>query len=384
MSTEVSALLAAELPGLRLNTLRQYPGPGAVAAVAAEAQACFLDIATTPQAAEETMACLAADFPGLPIVILLRSGDADALLRSSDADLILQFLRRGAAEFLIQPFTREQVERVLRKIPALREGASTYAGARGKVFVVLPGKGASGATTIACNLAHALRGAKSAKVLLADLDGLTGTVSFVLKLKSAYSFIDAVGQSSELDPDLWKALVTPAHGMDVLLSPENPVDCYAQALDPSSLVMAARQTYDMVVLDGGGIYGEWNASLIQLADEVVLVTTNELPALHATRRALAALDRSGVARSRLRIVLNRHQTKVGLPEDGVSTELQTSVYRILPNDTEAVRKALMEGKPVPHATNFGRSVAGLARALAGVEQRADKPSPLSSLFKLFR
>jgi pilus assembly protein CpaE len=265
----------------------------------------------------------------------------------------------------------------------LREAAAPEDKGRGKVICVAPGKGASGATTVACNLAFAFKSVKGAKVLLADLDGLTGTIPFVLKLRSAYSFVDAVNQSAALDAGMWKALVTASHGVDVLLSPENSVDCYAEALDPTRLVGSACQAYDVVVLDVSGVHGPWNAAVLRLADELVLVTTNELPALHATQRALASLSRNGVERSKPRLVVNRQQPRLGLAEDSISVALEAGVYRTLPNDAQAVRRALMEGKPVPHATRFGAGIAALARALAGVEPRAAKPSMMSSLLKMF-
>ena len=42
------------------------------------------------------------------------------------------------------------------------------------------------------------------QVLLADLDPLTGTLSFLLKIKSIYSFLDALQRAHELDADLWR------------------------------------------------------------------------------------------------------------------------------------------------------------------------------------
>ena len=55
--------------------------------------------------------------------------------------------------------------------------------------------------------------------------------------------------------------------------------------DASSIIEYARGTYDLVVLDTGGVYGDWNLSQAQLADEILLVTTNELTVLasRATR-----------------------------------------------------------------------------------------------------
>jgi pilus assembly protein CpaE len=374
MAAEFSGLVAAELPALRLDTLDVYPSRNEAAANAALAQACFLDVASDADSAAAVMAWLTAEFPALPAVVMLDS---------NDPDLILQYLRQGAAEFLIRPFNDEQLERILRKLVGLRAALAASNQGRGKVFCIVPGKGASGASTIACSLAFSLKGLRGAKVLLADLDGLTGTVAFVLKLKSPYSFVDAVGQSSGLDSDMWKALVTPAHGIDVLLSPENPVDCYAEALDPAPLVASARQAYDVVILDAGGAFGTWNTGLVRLADELVLVTTNELPALNATQRAMASLERNGVDRAKPRIVVNRMQARLGLAEDAISTALDAGIYRTLPNDTQSVRRALMEGKPVAPATPFGHGITALARALAGVESRAEKPSLAHKLLKLF-
>ena len=44
--------------------------------------------------------------------------------------------------------------------------------------------------TIACNLAFQWKRRGAKKVLLADLDPLTGTMSFLLKIKSVFSFLD--------------------------------------------------------------------------------------------------------------------------------------------------------------------------------------------------
>ncbi len=374
MSTEFTAALAAELSGVQLTELDVYPGRGGTAA-ATQSHACFLDVTSDSEAAFEVMARLVEEFPGLPVVVLLRA---------NDSDLIVEFLRRGALDFLVQPFSHEQFSPVLRKLTRLRSGASVPARTGGRVLCIVPGKGACGATTIACNLAFAFKGLKSPRVLLADLDGLTGTVSFVLKLKSAYSFVDAVSQAHSLDADMWKALVTSVGGIDVLLSPEDAVDCYAEALDPVPLVNAARKAYDVVVLDSGGAHGDWNTHLARLADELLVVTTNELPALHATQRALDCLDHAGVSRKKAHVLLNRHRPRVGLNEEAVGTALGVDVYRTLPNDTPAIRKALMEGVAVPSATTFGRSISALARALTGMPARTPAPSLLTRLQSLFR
>jgi pilus assembly protein CpaE len=374
MSAELAGALATELPDGRLVIVDSYPNRAEAAKLAEKAEFCLLDVASEVTAAAGLLAWLGAVAPGVPIV---------SLLHANDPDLILRCLRGGADDFLIQPFTSDQLRAVLKKLARVRTGLNAAPEDGGKVICIMPGKGACGATTIACNLAFALRRLSGGRVLLADLDGLTGTVAFVLKLKSAYSFVDAVTHSGVLDQDVWRVLVTPSRGIDVLLSPESPVDCYSEPLDPGGLVGSSRQGYDFVVLDSGGAHGDWNLALARLADELLLVTTNELPALHATQRALAHLDQSGVSRSKPRLVLNRYLARIGLLEDAIGQALGTKIFATLPSDYEGIQKALMEGQPAAAATPFGHAVASLARTLAGSRKDARKGSPLSRLRGLF-
>ena len=181
--------------------------------------------------------------PGVPVF---------ALLRSNDPDLILRCLREGASEFLIQPFAAEQLNAALSKLSRFHAPRANEGETGGRVYCVMPGKGACGATTVACHLAFALKREKSDRVLLADLDWMTGTVGFLLKLKSSYSFADALAHAGSLDADLWKALVAPCQGIDVLLSPENPVDGIGEGADPASIISYSRRAYTAVVLDAGG------------------------------------------------------------------------------------------------------------------------------------
>jgi pilus assembly protein CpaE len=375
MSAELAGVLAAELPAARPAIADSYPNRAEATRLAAQAGVCFLDFVSDVPIATGLLSWLGAVATGVPVV---------ALLPANDPDLILRCLRGGAAEFLIQPFTSEQLRAVLKKLAGVGTGLGAPPEDGGKVICVMPGKGASGATTLACNLAFTLRRLSRGRVLLADLDGLTGTVGFVLRLKPAYSFVDAVTHAGALDRDMWRVLVSPSHGIDVLLSPESPVDCCTEPLDPAVLVGSSRQAYDFVVLDSGGAHGQWNEALARMADDILVVTTNELPSLHATQRVLAHLERSGANRAKPRMVVNRYCPKIGLAEDAISRALGTGIFATLPGDCEGIQKALMEGQPAAPATAFGRAVTSLARKLTGGEgKEAKKPSAFSWLRGLF-
>ena len=60
--------------------------------------------------------------------------------------------------------------------------------------------------------------------------------------------------------------------------------------EANSVIESARSLYDTVVLDCGSAYGRWNLSAAMAADELILVTTNELSSLQAAQRLLAWYD----------------------------------------------------------------------------------------------
>jgi Flp pilus assembly CpaE family ATPase len=206
-----------------------------------------------------------------------------------------------------------------------------------------------------------------------------------LKIKSVYSFLDTLQRAHELDADLWRAMVTTVNGVDILLAPELITENPPELNDPSPILEYARHAYDVIITDAGNVYGDWNLNQARAAQEVLLVTTNELPALQAAQRALSYLDANRVGRWKIRLLVNRYQRDVGLSRDVIGTALHTEVFDSIPSDYESVQKALMEGKPVPSNTPFGKSLTQVAERL-GVRGSADsgkKGSSLGGLFGLF-
>ena len=302
---DLAPLLRKHLPTFSGHDLNAYPMRHQLGEVvlAETPNLCLLEIGEPGDAGIGIIPDLLRIDAKLPIIVVLPS---------NDPELVLRCLRQGASDFLIPPFTADQVEGALQKVARLKPNLS--ASGAGKVYCIMPAKGGCGASTIASNLAYQMkRGDK--RILLADLDPLAGTLSFLLKIKSNYSFMDALARSHDIDADLWKAVVTTRQGVDVLLSPEVMTEGMSELKDATSIIEYARGTYDLVVLDTGGVYGDWNLSQAQLADEILLVTTNELTALQAVQRSLSYLDANNVGRHKLRLVVNRYDRHTGLSKD---------------------------------------------------------------------
>ncbi len=373
---ELTRLLSQKLPNGSVQDQLTYPSSNTLAEwLTAKPSVCFIDISADREKAMTLVADMTVMDPSLLIV---------AVLSSNDPDLILRCLRQGAAEFLTAPFTDEQFLHVLERIGRLQKSDAQSGPDSGRVFCVISAKGSCGASTIATSLAYQYKRSGSKRVLLADLDPLSGIVSFLLKTSSKYSFLDVLTRANSLDADIWKGIVSTWQGMDLLLSPENPIDAPSELHDGSPIVTFSRHLYDTVVVDTHGVYGEWNVSLAKASDELILVTTNELASLQAAQRVLAYLDKNLVDLSKIRLVINRFGAE-GLRRSVVETALEMDVCQTIPDDPGAAHKAIVEGKPIAPGTSFGRSLKEMADNLSGRPEKkpAKKPSVRSGFFSMF-
>lgn len=379
MLAELLPILAHGLPLAPIHDITAYPNRRQLVDLnkSVEPKICFIDFGANRDEAFATLTEVLSVAPSISVV---------ALLPANDPDIILRCLRSGACDFLIRPFTTDQIDAAVDKIARLQPPPAMRSTGGGRIVAVIPAKGACGATTIACNLAHQAKRLGSKKTLLCDFDPLAGTISFLLKLKSSYSFLDVLHRHAGLDHDLWKQMVVNSNGVDVLLSPETTFD-YANELPSAAQVLEfAQASYDAIIVDTGGAFGNWNLSIATLADEVLLVTSNELAALQAAQKVLLYFETHRVDTSKVKVVVNRYLKDAGLNNDHIHKALDAEVCTVVPFDYDAVQKSLMESKPIGTGSSAGKALTALADKVITITVRHDSKKPakgsklLSSLF----
>jgi len=341
------------------GNLPEYPRTGSIAALAAQGgcNVCFLDVASN---VEQALLLIAEAALLMPVV---------ALSARKDADLILRCLHRGAGEFVAEP-TAQQFRLALDRLGRLRGALS--APKPSTVYCVVPGKPGCGASTLAMHLAIELKRAGASRVLLVDTDVRGGTIAFLLKAKADFHLGDAVRDRQRMDSDLWARLTVLCHGVDVLLAPDNPASpAEIDRVVAADLIHFWQSQYEAVVIDTPG--AEPGAvEFVRLADQILLVATNELVALHATRRSVEYLEKNAIDRRRLRLVVNRYSPATGLKREEVQSALKLEPYVLLANEYEVVQQAVLEGQPVGPGTRFERGLRALTARLTGKETPAVK------------
>jgi pilus assembly protein CpaE len=240
----------------------------------------------------------------------------------------------------------------------------------GRLVTVFSPKGGVGKTTIAANLAVALAGRDGFRVCLVDLDLGFGDIAITLQLFPARTIADAVALESDLDFSMLEPLLTPhRRGFSTLVAPVQPD---AKDSIPASLISrilsVLKANFDYVVVDTSPAFDEHVLQAFDETDELLLVTTLDVPTLKNVKIACETLDLLNFPKPRRHLVLNRADDKVGLSADKVETTLDMKITQAIPTSAE-VANATNAGEPITasHPKHpVSQAINRLADAVTGV------------------
>jgi pilus assembly protein CpaE len=240
----------------------------------------------------------------------------------------------------------------------------------GRLVTVFSPKGGVGKTTIAANLAVALAARDGFRVCLVDLDLGFGDIAITLQLFPARTIADAVALESDLDFSMLEPLLTPhRRGFSTLVAPVQPD---AKDSIPASLIArilsVLKNNFDYVIVDTAPAFDEHVLQAFDETDELLLVTTLDVPTLKNVKIACETLDLLNFPKPRRHLVLNRADDKVGLSADKVETTLDMKITQAIPTSAE-VANATNAGEPITasHPKHpVSQAISRLADAVTGV------------------
>lgn len=343
--------------------------------VKANPTVAFLDLGRNPSDIEGVR-MLSREAPDLLLIVAGPELSADGLLA---------VMRAGATEYLPRPFTREEVQEAFIRVRRRARTSSTDgASAPGRVSTVFSAKGGTGVTTLATNLAIAIRKLTQKHVLLVDLAPSMGTAAPALGLVPRYTYLDVIQNFHRVDEDLFRSFLEPHESGVFLLACPGTATGYPEPSEDEihSLVRLCQKHFDYVVIDAGSIFSERLSTILQESEDRLLVATPELPTLRNLKRALDLLGRAN-GKSPLRIVLNQYRDGVGLSSKDVEEGLGHTVAAVLENNDQAILESINVGRPevVAGKSAFARHVMDLGADLVGKRRvRSEKKTFLGRLF----
>jgi pilus assembly protein CpaE len=292
---------------------------------------------------------------------LLRSRpDVSAILvvRRLSTELLQQAIRAGISDVLAMPAEAEQLQDALGRaagqlnvaIPppslmAVPEPGSTD---RGRIVTVFSTKGGAGKSFVATNLAVLLAKRSSKPVVLVDADLQFGDVAVMLGMAPQHTIIDAVNQIDRLDEDLLKSLLInhEPSGLKVLAAPIEPAFADSVSLPHMRRVLDILTSFcSHVVIDTPASFNDIVLGVLEQADDIVLMAGMDIPHIKNTKIGLQTLRLLHIPASKVKLTLNRANSKVKLDIADVERTLQMKADCLLPSDI-AVPQSINKGVPI--------------------------------------
>lgn len=244
----------------------------------------------------------------------------------------------------------------------------------GRVISVMAGKGGSGKSITATNLALALSFATDPdRVAIVDADLQFGDVALLLQLDPSRTIVDAVNQIDELtEARLDSLLLRHESGVRVLPAPLLPVS--SDEIPGKSVVQVVdrlRGLFEFIVIDTAPIFDDGLVTVLEHSDDVIVVVDMDLPSVKNAKIALDALRSARFPMERVHLVVNRVNSKARLDLVELERSLGLRVSGSVPSD-RLIPQSVNEGIPavaLSPRSKVARSFHDMARLFLPEESR---------------
>jgi len=324
---------------------------------------------------------LTATAPGVAVVMMSVQGEADYLRRSMLA---------GAREFLVKPFSSDELTSSIRQVSARERdkatrlqvvpvsagnGTGAGAGADGRepglVVAVFSPKGGVGRTTLAVNLAVAAASELGKRVALMDGSFQFGDVGVLLNLnprgKSIADLIPELdaGETDSVD----SFLIEHTSGIRVLLAPPTPETAeMITAAGVKRVLESLRMNHDLVVVDCTAFFNDSTLAILDSADIILTMLSLEITSIKNMRLFLEVAEQLGYESGKVRLILNRADSALGIRVADVEHSIGRKVDEKIVSDGRSVVYALNRGVPFflsNREAQVSQDILRLARTVVG-------------------
>lgn len=315
-----------------------------------------------------------ASVPGVAVIMMSVQGEQDYLRRA---------MRAGASEFLVKPFSGDDLVTTIRQVyanesakrrfvPAVQMGGAAGDGqedAKGQIISVFSPKGGVGRTTIITNLAIAVKQQSKKRVALVDASLFFGDVGIMLDIRNLKTISDLNGRMDQLDSDLINDVMMPhSSEVKVLLAPPKPEQAeLVTAEDLKRILQALKREFDYVFVDTfPSLKEETQLAILDVSDLILTVMTLEMPAIKDIRLFLEVADLLEYSRDKIALILNRADSKHGLQAENIEKIIRHPISAQLVSSGSAVTLSVNRGTPIvtdAPDNPFSRDIVTLARQI---------------------
>ncbi|PKO17201.1 MAG: histidine kinase [Chloroflexi bacterium HGW-Chloroflexi-10] len=294
-------------------------------------------------------------FPYIQVIILSVQSDPSYMRRAMLA---------GARDFLAKPPMIDELTNAIRQagkmateekrkaqvtMATIEAASSSAAGQRslGKIIVIYSPKGGTGCTTISTNLAIALH-SESTPSAMVDANMQFGDIAVFLNEQGRNTILDLAPRADELDAEIINEVMIKhsVSGIHVLASPPRPEYADNISVDQFTKILQFMQKiYGYIIVDTTSYLTEIVQSALDIANVIILVATQDIPAIKSSNLFLGLSDASGINRKRILFVLNRFDKRISITPERVGESLRQVVEGVIPFEDRVVTTSINRGTP---------------------------------------
>ena len=254
----------------------------------------------------------------------------------------------GAREFVILPTSVEELDFVLERVMQIAGAINTARQSvtprltaqvrEGRVLVLAGGKGGTGVSFVAANLAQLIAARDPGfQIALVDFDLQAADLATILNVKPRKTIKDIEPAVSELEPSL---LTSIAHkvvdNLDLYAGPfAIEISDLFTSEQTGILVDCFRGSYDLTIVDNGSGMREANNTFFEVSDLILLMLSADVLSIKAAKRLVDYLESIGISKNSILAVMNRWE-RLFLPAERVSHHIGVQTAAQLPESSTAV------------------------------------------------
>jgi len=285
----------------------------------------------------------------------IRSGISDVITVPTDASQLVEAVERAAAN----------LNATLPAAPPPGVPAGPPANVA-QIVTVFSTKGGAGKSVVATNVAVTLARQSDRPVCLVDCDLQFADDAVMLKLVPQHTIVDAVAAISRLDVPLLRSLLITHEpsGLLVLAGPTEPAFADQIGADDVVRIIELLRTFcSYVIIDTPSHFTEVVIRVLEESDDIILVAGMDVPNIKNVKLGLQTLRLLNVPTAKVKLVLNRANSKVKIDVGEVERALQLRADSLIPSDI-AVPQSVNKGVPVV----LDAAKSGVARALTQLSE----------------
>lgn len=288
----------------------------------------------------------------------------------SEADYIRKAMLAGARDFLMKPFSGDELTSAIRRVydsrPAIAaapvadtrasESGGSQAGdehsVEGKILAFYSPKGGSGCTTLATNVAVGLA-LKGHRVALVDASYQFGDIAVMLGLRPTTTIVDLVDRLADLDAEMINSVLTRHEtGLEVLLSPPRPEMAEMVTTDHVELILAQlSRMFDFVVVDTPSALNDQCIMALEMSHRIVLVSQQNLATLANIRRFFELMKQIEFDFKKILLIVNRANDRFGISIRDIGDAMKRPVMASIALDEFGATQAADQGIPIVAGTS---------------------------------